>query len=273
MSELAISILAISSLFACSSVHAQDISGTWQGSFQSPKDQRIVVRIAKQNATEWQATIYSLDSSMAYLGRTATQISLQSDTLRFTIAPIETSFQGKLSDDGAAITGIWTQSSTPPSTQPVACPRRRRMGDPLNPTPMMAKDADPGWEVVTVRPRDPGDTSSDTGITTKGHEVIFYNRTVLSLLRFGNNLHASQIVGAPHWTETERFDITGVPNVPGHPSRAQLQMLARKLLAERFGAQAASRDQRHAGLRAYRSQRRGQNGQERGGSERSGKRK
>ena len=226
--------LAILTLLACSTLRAQDIAGTWQGSFPSPKDQRIVIRIAKQNANQWQALIYSLDSPMAYLGRTATQISLQAGELRFNIAPIETSFQGKLNDDATTIAGTWTQSGT---------------GHPLNlsrvtaeaaweiprPDAMMRKDADPDWDVVTVRPRDPNDTNGETSIRMQGHEVVLVNRTVLGLLLFSYNLHKSQIVGAPHWSETERWDVSGVPDIPGHASRAQLQILVRKMLVERFG--------------------------------------
>jgi uncharacterized protein (TIGR03435 family) len=55
------------------------------------------------------------------------------------------------------------------------------------------------------------------------------------MLLFAYGLQKVQIVGAPHWIETERWDVQGVPNVPGHPSLKQMQSLTRKLLEERFG--------------------------------------
>jgi uncharacterized protein (TIGR03435 family) len=55
------------------------------------------------------------------------------------------------------------------------------------------------------------------------------------MLLFAYGMQKVQIVGAPHWIETERWDVQGVPDVPGHPSLKQMQSLTRKLLEERFG--------------------------------------
>jgi uncharacterized protein (TIGR03435 family) len=212
---------------------AQDIAGTWQGTMQAPKEQRIVVKVSK-DASGWQGLIYSLDSSRAFEGRTATQMSLKGTDLRFAVAPIETSYQGKLSDDGATITGTWTQSGT-------AYPLNlaRAAGDALweipKPDATMAKDADPEWDVVTVKARDPNDTSNNQSMSMKGRQFAIINKTVESMLEAGYGMHKNQIVGAPGWIETERWDVQGLPDVPGSPSLKQVQSLIRKVLAERFG--------------------------------------
>jgi uncharacterized protein (TIGR03435 family) len=48
----------------------------------------------------------------------------------------------------------------------------------------------------------------------------------------------SRLAGVPGWVETERWDVAGVPDVPGHPNHRQAQILTRKLLEERFGLKA-----------------------------------
>jgi uncharacterized protein (TIGR03435 family) len=219
---------------ACRPLRAQDIAGTWQGAMQQGKAQRIVVKIAKAAGAGWQGVVYSLDSNMAYEGRATTQMSLQGADLRFAIAPIESSYQGKLSADGATIAGTWTQSGTAYSLT-----LGRATGDaaweiPKGDAPM-AKDADPGWDVVSVKAHDPNDPSNNQSMSMNGRQFVVVNRTVQGMLLFAYGMHKKEIVGAPGWTETERWDVQGVLDVPGHPSLKQTQSLTRKLLEERFG--------------------------------------
>jgi uncharacterized protein (TIGR03435 family) len=219
---------------ACRPLRAQDIAGTWQGSMQAAKEQRIVVKISKDAAAGWQAVVYSLDANRAYEGRATTQMSLQGADLRFAIASIDSSYQGKLSGDAATIAGTWTQSGT-------AYPLNlaRVTGDAAWEIPKadvrMAKDADPDWDVVSVKARDPNDTSNDQSTSMKGRQYTMVNRTVRAMLLFAYGLHKTQIVGGPGWIATERWDVQGVPDVPGHPNQEQAQILTRKLLEERFG--------------------------------------
>jgi uncharacterized protein (TIGR03435 family) len=48
------------------------------------------------------------------------------------------------------------------------------------------------------------------------------------------NLHANQVIGAPSWVGSEKYDLLGRPDTPGQPSRDQLKIMFKKLLAERF---------------------------------------
>ena len=98
---------------------------------------------------------------------------------------------------------------------------------------MMAKDADPDWDVVTVKPSDSDDSSS--GFQVHGRQIFMERESVESMVGFGYGIHAKQIAGAPDWALTERWNIEGVPNVPGQPNMKQYETLVRKLLAERFG--------------------------------------
>jgi uncharacterized protein (TIGR03435 family) len=201
---------------------------------QAGKEQRIVVKIAKDAGAGWQGVVYSLDSNMAFEGRATTQMSLQGTDLRFAIAPIDTSYQGKLSADMATAAGTWTQSGTAYSLTLM-----RVTGDAAweipKPDASMTKDADPDWDVATVKARDPNDTSNSQSMGMKGRQFVIVNRTVEGMLLFAYGMHKKALVGGPSWIATERWDVQGVPDVPGHPSLKQAQSLIRKLLQERFG--------------------------------------
>jgi uncharacterized protein (TIGR03435 family) len=98
---------------------------------------------------------------------------------------------------------------------------------------MMARDADPDLEVVTVKPSDPDDKFD--AMTTRGRHIVLRNKTPEAMLRLAYGMQRSQIVGAPEWIRTEHFDVDGVPDVDGQPDMKQFQVLVQKVLAERFG--------------------------------------
>lgn len=100
-------------------------------------------------------------------------------------------------------------------------------------TVMMAKGADPDWEVATVRPGDPDDKNA--GYRSEGRRMIIERRTVKDMLILGYGMHEKQLVGMPGWAESDRWDVEGVLDVPGHPNSKQLESLVRKILVERFG--------------------------------------
>jgi uncharacterized protein (TIGR03435 family) len=89
--------------------------------------------------------------------------------------------------------------------------------------------------VATVRPSDPDDHSA--GFQLHGRQIFIERMTVESMLLMSYGVHKRQIAGAPDWIGTERWDVKGVPDVPGQPSVKQYQSMVRKLLAERFGFQ------------------------------------
>ena len=101
---------------------------------------------------------------------------------------------------------------------------------------MMAKDADPDWEVVSVKAADPDDKYDFFNI--KGRHVVIRNEPVLDILRTAYGMQKSQFVGMPDWIKTERYNVDGVPDAAGVPSANQMHALMRKLLAERFGLKA-----------------------------------
>ncbi|MGA7158020.1 MAG: TIGR03435 family protein [Acidobacteriaceae bacterium] len=96
----------------------------------------------------------------------------------------------------------------------------------------MAAGADPSFEVATIRPSDPDHRLDGVPF---GHRSVFAGMTLRFLIAFVYDVHDRQIVDAPAWIGTKRFDIVGVADTPGTPDLEQLKSMERKLLLERFG--------------------------------------
>jgi bla regulator protein blaR1 len=93
------------------------------------------------------------------------------------------------------------------------------------------------FDVASVKPN----KSTETGgfiQRMRGGTFNVGNQTLLQLIRFAYGLQGLQLVGAPDWMATERFDIVGKvsadipPAAPGQPSPEALML--RSLLEDRF---------------------------------------
>ncbi len=105
-------LTAFPALLAC----AQDISGDWQGTLKAGDQEiRILLQIAKSDSGPWRATMLSIDQSPDRgAGTPATSFSLDGANIRFAIDAVRGSYDGKLSADGASISGTWTQGRPMP---------------------------------------------------------------------------------------------------------------------------------------------------------------
>ncbi len=97
----------------------------------------------------------------------------------------------------------------------------------------MAAGADPSFAVATIRPSDPDHPMAVQG-SPIGHRSVMAGTSVRFMLAFLYDVHDKQIVEAPAWLGTEKFDIVGVADAPGTPSLEQWKTMGRKLLADRF---------------------------------------
>jgi uncharacterized protein (TIGR03435 family) len=93
------------------------------------------------------------------------------------------------------------------------------------------------FEVASVRPNTSGEQRASTQNRPDGFTAI--NVRVVNLIINAYGVQASQLIGAPAWISSERFDIVanaggaiGPPVAPDAPSPRQLMM--RALLADRF---------------------------------------
>jgi uncharacterized protein (TIGR03435 family) len=216
-----------------SEAHAHgDISGDWQGTLQAQKSLRIILRVSKTDKG-WGAKTYSIDQGAMPIS--VTSITLDGSTLKFTVDMIGGSYEGKLSADGNSIVGTWTQGPSPLPLTFVRATKETAWEIPAPPPPLklMPADADPSFEVATIKPNDSGATRMQQ-LTVNGRNFQTRASSLLDLISFSYGVQAKQIVGGPDWIDKDRYDIAAVPDVDGAPNPEQVRSMIRKLLKDRF---------------------------------------
>ncbi len=97
----------------------------------------------------------------------------------------------------------------------------------------MAADADPSFDVATIKPNNSG-CFEYAGAYAEWRNFATRNSSLVDLMAFAYEVQAKQIVSGPDWMDKERYDIAAVPDVEGTPNPQQLRIMMRKLLADRF---------------------------------------
>ncbi|HUZ93564.1 MAG TPA: TIGR03435 family protein [Edaphobacter sp.] len=215
-------------------VHARgDIAGNWQGTLNTPqRSLRIILQIARTDKG-WSAKMYSIDQGAQPFN--ASSVSLDGSAFKFSIDMVSGSYQGTLGSTGDVITGTWTQGSGPKQLDLVRSTRETAWEIPAPPPPpkLMAADADPSFDVATIKPNNSG-ASQMQGLTIRGRDFATRNSSLVDLISFAYNVQAKQIVGGPAWMDSDRYDIAAVPVQEGVPNPQQLRTMLKKLLADRF---------------------------------------
>ncbi len=212
---------------------AQGIVGDWQGTLHTPqKDLRTVVKVTQANPGGLKVVLYSLDQGGQPIA--ASSASFEGGVFKYAIEFIEGSYEGKMSADGKSIAGTWKQG---PNTLPLVLERATpetawTIPAPPPKIPPMAANADPSFEVATIKPSKPGQEGKGFGF--RGRQFVTINTNLNDLIAFAYGLDAKQIVGAPDWFGAELYDIAGVPDVSGRPNQKQMGIMVQKLLADRF---------------------------------------
>jgi uncharacterized protein (TIGR03435 family) len=213
-----------------SALQAQNITGDWQGTLEAgPQKLRIVIKISLAD-DKLQATLYSIDQPAPAMP--ASSVTKNGSTIKIAIGGLG-SYEGKLSGDGNAILGAFTQGAPMTLNLLRATPETAwAIPDPPRPPVRMAADANPAFEVATIKPSDPARPGKV--FTVRGQDVLTINTTLNDLVSMAYNLHARQIAGGPSWLDSDKYDVTGRPDVPGQPSVEQIKIMLQKLIADRF---------------------------------------
>ncbi|HWF09845.1 MAG TPA: TIGR03435 family protein [Bryobacteraceae bacterium] len=212
---------------------AQNLTGTWQGTVRNPDgnvDLRTVLIIQSSEGNPIKGNFYSIDQT--YLVFPAT-INVQGAVLKISIPGIGATWDGKLSADGGTLTGslkgfsspvTWTMKRVGPD-QAWTIPQ-----PPARPKPLASTD--PVFEVASIKRSSPD--SRERGLRLQGGTISVMNMPLTDILSFVYDLHPHQIIGLPAWATSEKYDISAKAEGEGQPTRDQLTMMLRKLLAERF---------------------------------------
>jgi uncharacterized protein (TIGR03435 family) len=229
MKKLTLWMMALAALQG-SALQAQNITGNWQGALQAgPQKVRIVFKIALEN-DKLKATLYTVDQPSPPI---ATTITRDGSTVKMAIPSLNVKYEGKLSGDGNSIAGTWTQGAPLALNLARATPETAwAIPEPPPPPVRMAANANPAFEVATIKPSDPARPGQI--VTLRGVEVVTTNTTLHDLINLAYWLHPKQLTGGPAWTESDKYDLTGKPDAPGQPSVDQMKMMIQKLLADRF---------------------------------------
>ncbi|HEX4135751.1 MAG TPA: TIGR03435 family protein [Bryobacteraceae bacterium] len=231
MTKLATVLLSALPLFA------QGLPGTWQGTLKMPQaprgELRVVFRISTAEADALKAQMVSIDQGAQAFP--ASSVTLRDHAVKIAIPGMGGGFEGKMSADGKTIAGTWTQGqATFALTLELATPQTAwAMPEAAEKPKPMAADADPSFEVVTIKPtnrREP----MDKGFGQRGRRFTVINESVADLITLAFGLHLRQMAGAPSWAQSEKFDIEGTADGEGVPNLDQWKLMLRKMLADRF---------------------------------------
>ncbi len=229
-------VLAALAALQGSALVAQTLTGTWQGALKVPQapngELRVVVKISISEADKLKADLYSIDQQTPAIP--ATSVSLSGSAFKMTITSLNGNFEGSLSADQKTITGTWTQGAPLPLTLVKATPETAwTIPEPPPPPKMMDEKAKPQFEVATIKPSDP--TRRGWGINVdRSGQLHTLNTNLSDLIKFAYDLHPKQVVGAPAWIDSDKFDILAKPDVAGMPSVNQMKVMLQKLLEDRF---------------------------------------
>ncbi len=243
---LALGVMVCGQAWAQTPTAKSGIVGTWQGTLHAPggHNLRTVLKVTKDDKGALHGTLYSIDQG----GRPipTSSASFDDGALKFGIDFLSLKYEGKMSADGNSVSGTVTQGGRPlPLVLERATPATEwTIPAPPPKIPPMAADANPSFEVATIKPTKPDERG--TYITVQGTGLVVVNFSLNDLVKFAYNMQDKQIVNGPDWMTTAKWDINAKPDTPGQPNTKQLQTMIRKLLADRFALKFHN-DQREMG--------------------------
>jgi uncharacterized protein (TIGR03435 family) len=211
---------------------AREITGTWQGTAKTSDGQelRTVIKITADGATI-RTLWYDIDRTPQPFAGT---ITLQGAAVTISVPALSGMYSGRLSGDGTTISGSWTQGGPALSLNlsHVTAEAAWAIPTALAAPKRMAADANPTFEVATIKPSAPD--SKQFGIIVRGGQLVTFSTTVNDIISFVYGLHPKQIEGAPEWVDQSKYDVQAKPDGDGQPSDKQWRTMLQKLLAERF---------------------------------------
>ncbi len=213
---------------------ATGIEGTWQGTLRVPNGPqlRTVIKISKDTAGTLQSTFYSIDQDATPLPANST--SFRDGELKISLERINLTYTGKMAPDGKSITGQVTQGNPLPLVLERSTPATEwAIPEPPKPTPPMDSKATPSFEVSTIKPSKP-DEPGKLFVVQGGGKFRTLNFSLGEMISTAYGVQAKQVIGAPDWIWSEKFDVEATPDTPGMPSRDQLMGEVQRLMADRF---------------------------------------
>jgi uncharacterized protein (TIGR03435 family) len=199
-----------------------DIVDTWQGTL-----------LAKAAGGKYTAQFYSIDQDGQRIP--VDSVTLDGSTVKMSLNMIGGTYEGKLSANGNTIDGSWSQGGPSLPLMLARSTPETAWAIPTPPPPIapMAADANPSFEVATIKPNNSGAPSLQA-LIIQGRNFITRNSSLEDLIAFAYKVQKKQIVNGSGWMKSERYDIDAIPDAPGTPNTDQINVMIQKLLADRF---------------------------------------
>lgn len=214
-------------------VSPHDLSDTWQGTLHAGQDLRTVVKITKDDKGVYKGTFYSIDQGAQ--GFALDSVTLQGSDVKMILKLFNLTYEGKLSADGKTIDGTSSQGGgSLPLVLTRATPETAwEIPKPQPPPKPMAAEADPNFEVATIKPNNSNATSMQA-LFIRGRNFMTRASSLGDLISFAYQVQAKQVVNAPDWVDKDRYDIDATIEQEGVPNPEQVRIMIRKLLTDRF---------------------------------------
>jgi len=97
---------------------------------------------------------------------------------------------------------------------------------------MRAGEANPTFEVATVKPSEP--EIATRRFLIQGRRFATFHTSLADLVQFAYGLHPRQIANGPGWLTSAKFDVVGTTGGDAEPSEPEWMKMMAGLLAERF---------------------------------------
>ena len=236
MKSRKLALLALLCL-ASTTMFAQDLGGTWQGTLSVQGNSlRVVFQVTKAGDGRFTGQGFSIDQGGQAIPMSA--ITVDGRTVKWKLELLNASYEGAFSADGNAITGTLTQGAPVPLNLTRATPQSAwAIPEPAAPPKPMDPAANPGIEVATVKltpPQANGTQATGRLYTMRGPRLMAFNVSAMNVITFAYDLHEQQVSGTPSWASTDKFDFVIVPDTPGQPSIRQMKLLLQKAMVDRF---------------------------------------
>jgi uncharacterized protein (TIGR03435 family) len=210
------------------------LEGTWQGAVRQPdgRDNRWVVKIEKAG-TGWKGTLWFIDQKSPAIP--IEKVDWAGGTLNLNIELVGIVYEGKMAPDGDTISGTRTSGDNKAPLVFVRATAETAWEIPAPPPPpaKMDPNADPSFEVATIKPQAPNEKNF-AYLMNRGN-FIGRGLTVEKLMTISLTLNAAQIIGLPDWAREEKYDIDAKPETAEMPSMKQFMGEVSKLTKDRFG--------------------------------------
>ena len=196
------------------------------------RDNRWVVKVEKAG-TGWKGTLWFIDQKSPAIP--IDKVDWNAATLSLDIERVGITYEGKMAPEGDTISGTRTSGDNKAPLVFVRATAETAWEIPAPPPPQAKMDpnADPSFEVATIKPQAPGEHNF-AFLLNRGN-FVGRGLTVEKLMTISLSLNAAQIVGLPDWAREDKCDIAAKPETPGAPSLKQFMSEVAKLTAERYG--------------------------------------